>query len=335
MGMGEIIRSNRLKKGFPQHSMAMYLGVTTSAVSKWERGKAMPDIALLGPIARLLNITLEELLSFSNELTDAQINQYIEELDHRLKKEPFVEVFQWAKNLVVTHPNSHRMILTIATLMESHGSMQGILEESIWEKTIESWYEQVLHSEEEGLRLAAWERLFYFHLRKANYDKAQEALNHFSRENPERKRKQGLLHAKTKRTEEAYRTYEELLFATYQTASVLLQDLSILALEENDLGKAHLFTNKQKDLAEVFDMGSYYQSSPGLELAVLEKDVPMTLATMKAMLEGVETMDHFTQSPLYAHMTFREISKEYMDEVRSNLEAHFRDEETFGFLKGN
>ncbi len=43
--------------------MANRLGVTAPAVNKWERGNALPDVALLAPIARLLKITTDELLS--------------------------------------------------------------------------------------------------------------------------------------------------------------------------------------------------------------------------------------------------------------------------------
>ena len=44
--------------------MANRLGVTTLAVNKWENSNSKPDIELLTPIARLLDISLDTLLSF-------------------------------------------------------------------------------------------------------------------------------------------------------------------------------------------------------------------------------------------------------------------------------
>lgn len=38
MKMNNIIRQKRLEKGFTQEQVANYLGVTTPAVSKWEKG---------------------------------------------------------------------------------------------------------------------------------------------------------------------------------------------------------------------------------------------------------------------------------------------------------
>ena len=68
MAIGDIIRKYRKNKGMTQEEMAACLGVTTPAVNKWEKGNTLPDITLLVPIARLLGITTDELLSFNIEL---------------------------------------------------------------------------------------------------------------------------------------------------------------------------------------------------------------------------------------------------------------------------
>ena len=77
MAIGDIIRKYRKNKGMTQEEMAACLGVTTPAVNKWEKGNTLPDITLLVPIARLLGITTDELLSFKIELADEEINQYL------------------------------------------------------------------------------------------------------------------------------------------------------------------------------------------------------------------------------------------------------------------
>ena len=69
MQIGQVIRTYRKKKNMTQEDMAIRLGVTAPAVNKWENGNSMPDILLLAPIARLLGITVDELLSFREELT--------------------------------------------------------------------------------------------------------------------------------------------------------------------------------------------------------------------------------------------------------------------------
>ena len=60
--IGRFIADKRKAKGFTQASLAQELGITDRAVSKWERGKAMPDVSLMLELCQLLEITVNELL---------------------------------------------------------------------------------------------------------------------------------------------------------------------------------------------------------------------------------------------------------------------------------
>ena len=100
--MQEIIRKKRMEKNLSQKDLAEYLGVTSSAVSKWEKGKALPDVTLLGPLARLLKVSLEELLSFQRELSPEMEKGYLEELHRKLKEEPYMEAVHWAREILLT-----------------------------------------------------------------------------------------------------------------------------------------------------------------------------------------------------------------------------------------
>ena len=50
--------------------MAEYLGVSAPAVNKWEKDMCYPDASLLAPLARLLQIDLNELFSFHDSPPD-------------------------------------------------------------------------------------------------------------------------------------------------------------------------------------------------------------------------------------------------------------------------
>ena len=59
---GSLIRALRLEKGLTQKKLAEKIGVSTQAVSKWERGLGCPDISLLPDLSRELGVMAEDLL---------------------------------------------------------------------------------------------------------------------------------------------------------------------------------------------------------------------------------------------------------------------------------
>ncbi len=76
MKINEIIRERRLLKKLTQEQVANYLGVTTPAVNKWEKGISYPDITLLPALARVLDTDLNTLLSFKDDLTKQEISLF-------------------------------------------------------------------------------------------------------------------------------------------------------------------------------------------------------------------------------------------------------------------
>ena len=60
---GILLTTLRKKNGISQKEMAERLSVSTSAVSKWEHGKNLPDMTMLGSIAEILRVSCDELLN--------------------------------------------------------------------------------------------------------------------------------------------------------------------------------------------------------------------------------------------------------------------------------
>lgn len=61
--LGKRIAALRRDKGLKQEELARQLGVTPQAVSKWENDQTCPDITLLPDLARILGVSVDELLS--------------------------------------------------------------------------------------------------------------------------------------------------------------------------------------------------------------------------------------------------------------------------------
>ena len=68
--LAQRIRSQREKRALKQQDIANALNVSPQAVSKWERGENAPDIAVLAPLARILGVSIDWLLSVNEPDTD-------------------------------------------------------------------------------------------------------------------------------------------------------------------------------------------------------------------------------------------------------------------------
>ena len=60
---GAVIRRLRESKNMTQEELAEKIYVTGKAVSKWENGQGFPDISLIEPLSKALDISVIELLS--------------------------------------------------------------------------------------------------------------------------------------------------------------------------------------------------------------------------------------------------------------------------------
>lgn len=82
--VGTLIAELRKERGLTQKELAQQLFVSDKAVSKWERGLAMPDVTLLIPLSESLGITVTELLE-GRRLTAAEPMR-VEQVEEIVKK---------------------------------------------------------------------------------------------------------------------------------------------------------------------------------------------------------------------------------------------------------
>ena len=335
--IGKVIRRYRKEKGLAQEEMADRLGVTAPAVNKWENGVSQPDISMLAPVARLLGITLETLLSFREDLGAEEIAAMVQEVDRRFDADSFDTVFTYVKGLLREYPACCQLLWQMAVITEARclvGRKDGLVYEE-YEEQILKWYRQALEGGEKEVCRNAAGSLFAYYMRKEDYAEAEKYLSYFSEEGMERKRKQAVIYAKTGRRDEAYRTYEEMLFTGYQMFDIVMGSLYLLAAEDGKMEEARFWAGKESGLARLFDMGEYRAECGKLDLAVREKDTVKTMQIAKVLLDSLGKIGCFTESGMYAHMKFKESSRSYLVRQRENLLRMFRDKERFAYMGEN
>ena len=77
--LGEKIKSLRKQKNTSQEVFANYLGVSFQAVSKWENGNTMPDVAMIPAIASFFGVSTDELFDFNLFEVEKQVDAICDE----------------------------------------------------------------------------------------------------------------------------------------------------------------------------------------------------------------------------------------------------------------
>lgn len=334
MNIGSVIKKYRKEAGYTQEEMANRLGVTTPAVNKWENGNSKPDIELLSPIARLLHISLDTLLSFQEKLTDFEIGEFIQKMDKMFSEEGYEKTYQWAANTIKKYPNCNMLIWQIAVMLDSRRIIGECDNPDKYDEQINAWYEIALNDEEEKIQHHAADSLFDFYLRKKDYAMAEKYLRYFSDYDPVKKVKMGQLYMKQGKTEDAYEKLEDVVFSTYTTLNLTFGTMITQALEERNHEYAKFLAKKMNVLANAFDMGKYHECAAMLNVVVAKKDVEGTFQVAKQLLENVDTMGDFRESKLYQHMKFRNTENPYAKEMKKALLEGFRTEEEFSYMNG-
>lgn len=93
---GILIKALRKEKGMTQKDLADQLHITDRAVSKWERGLCAPDISTLEPLAKILGITITELIA--GQRTDTCEN--VKEIEENVQ-----EVIAYSEKEISTKTN--------------------------------------------------------------------------------------------------------------------------------------------------------------------------------------------------------------------------------------
>ena len=65
----------RKEKGLTQEDIALKVNISTQAVSKWENDISMPDIGILGDLADILAISIDELLGKTKPTVSLSTNE--------------------------------------------------------------------------------------------------------------------------------------------------------------------------------------------------------------------------------------------------------------------
>lgn len=332
MDIASRIKQYRLDKSLTQEQLASYLGVTAAAVNKWEKGKSLPDIMLIAPLARLMNTTTDDLLSFEKQMTQEQLENHMKRLSEMTKKCEFSDIYKAAMDTVKEYPSSDELILSTAQFLYGNMMIMGQTAE-IYKSGIQELFERVVDSSDCRIVRAAVTILFYMYVNNKEYDKAHEYLDKISENDIEYLKMKAVLASRQDLKNESYEAIEKVIYTSYNNMSWALQFLTVNYMKDDNYDMADKVVEVERNLADALEMGRYMSASTGLELAVARKDEEECLRLLDIMADNILNINDFTCSFLFAHLNFSKFfqSAKYADVLKKG----FEEDESLAFLRKN
>ncbi|MGT2933500.1 helix-turn-helix domain-containing protein [Streptococcus catagoni] len=117
MNIGQNILLNRTRIHLTQEQLSAYLNLTKATISKWENNQALPDINYLILMAKLFDISLEELVGYKKCLSAQERKGLYRDLETNKEgltpKETFAQVEKLCKNYI----NDYQTLLILVQFM--------------------------------------------------------------------------------------------------------------------------------------------------------------------------------------------------------------------------
>lgn len=171
--VGKTVQRLRKAKGFTQEQLAGQLGVSSAAVSKWETGGALPDVALLCPLARALGCTANDLLDFRPQLTAEELGTLCAAARRQFEAGQAKQAAELCETRLRQYPGDLDLAFRVGFLYAQYeGGAPGLLKRAI------ALFRQATALPGEEQRRTAWQMLAKLYAQQGRYEPALEALGH-------------------------------------------------------------------------------------------------------------------------------------------------------------
>ncbi len=113
----------RHDKKITQEQLAEFIGVTKASVSKWENNQSTPDITILPQLATYFDVTIDELMGYTPQLSKEQIQTLYQRFGKDFAQRPFEEVMNETLVYVKRYYTCYPFLLQMCILWLNHYNM--------------------------------------------------------------------------------------------------------------------------------------------------------------------------------------------------------------------
>lgn len=284
------IRRLRLAQGLTQEEVARALGVSATAVSKWERGATLPDLALLAPLARLLGTDLNELMAFDRVMDRQALSDFLTKLSTTLAGQGVEAGVTLARAQLRQYPRDGALALNLALCLTGGLLLHPAAPAEDPGPWIEDLCRQAAQWGDPATAAQATVLLFDKAMDRGELTRAAELLEELP---PQPLYRRPQLQARLAQAQgdraKAGELLEGQLLQEVSAVQATLLSLMELAAQEGRQEDASLLAQRAGALGEDFDLSPYAAWSVRLQLACLQADREGAMTALEHLLSALET----------------------------------------------
>ena len=335
MKIGEIIREKRKVQSLTQEQLANLLGVSATAVHKWEKGATYPDITTLPALARVLKTDLNTLLSFREDLTDEEITRFVGELKKMIESQSYDAAFQRAMEEIHQYPNCEKLIYSVVFYLDGARAVYDAPNPDNYTDRLMPFYERLSRSETPVVRDAALTMCIAYYRNRKEFDRATALIEELPDIGIDKEEQLAVLYAQQENYQEARKLWESRILrctAYLQTALISLMDIAIREGQEQD---ARFLTQTSERVLEQLSVNRWIPYVPKLELATRLQDRAGCLEALQKILPAMGRPPK--DSPLFRSVSGRnpESVAAIVRQLRSKILNNLEHDEEFAFFRGS
>lgn len=333
--VGKKIKERRKTAGMGQEALAALLGVSAAAVSKWECGKAYPDITLLPAIAKHLQTDINDLFGQPRSLTEPQIEQITRLCGETIAAGEIGAGLAQMQDALGQYPNDTGLMLGFAAMLTTHSMLCAAEEKNL---LLEKATGLCLEAQRKAVHKTAASRLLTnLYILRREYGLAEESLNCCTdQDSMEANRTLAILALAKGELEDAKKRYQTNLFNGILECDLALTGLSQIAARQKKEEAYLRLTNTNFRMHQLFQLDLLPGKSMNMhaELAHYygqnEKPEEM-MEELAKMLQGVPHWNseyEFSQSEFFYLLPSaqtslsKSIKKEVVSQILQGFEAY-------------
>lgn len=264
------------------------MGVSTPAVNKWEKGGTYPDITLLPALARLLKIDLNTLLSFHDDLTDMEIENFVSEVDKTVQEQDYETAFQKAIGKIQEYPTCDKLIYSVILYLEGALFLYNVSGAEHYREIFETFYKRLSASEIPEIRDTTVGMLISYARNKGAFAEAEELIHKLPFSTIDKEEQLAVLYQQQKKYADAEKIWEHRILSGVTEIQTALMNMLEIALLENRDGDAEFFADKYETITCQFCFPEWMRYNAHLQLAIEKKNKAESLSILKKMLPAMK-----------------------------------------------